>query len=69
MPGLPRGRSGYRYFPEDGNYLYEMAQFYPRMCVYDDIKGWEGNPSWARRSSRSEFGDFKSVSMHPKTMS
>ncbi len=28
------GHSGYEYFPEDGNNLYTIAQFYPRMCVY-----------------------------------
>ena len=53
------GRSGYEYFPEDGNYLYEMAQFYPRMCVYDDIKGWENQPFLGPAEFALEFGDFK----------
>ena len=35
------GRSGYEYFAEDKNYLYTIAQFYPRMCVYNDIEGWQ----------------------------
>ena len=35
------GRSGYEYFAEDKNYLYTIAQFFPRMCVYDDIEGWQ----------------------------
>ena len=30
------GRSGYEYFEKDGNYLYTIAQFFPRMCVYND---------------------------------
>ena len=34
-------RSGYEYFPEDKNYLYEIAQFYPRMAVYSDNQGWQ----------------------------
>ena len=31
------GRSGLEYFPEDGNYSYIIAQWFPRMCVYDDV--------------------------------
>ncbi len=34
------GRGGYENFAEDGNDLYTMAQWYPRMCVYDDVMGW-----------------------------
>ena len=34
-------RSGMEYFPEDGNYVYTIAQFFPRMCVYDDYQGWQ----------------------------
>jgi hypothetical protein len=36
-----RARSGYEFFPKDGNYLYELAQRFPRMCVYDDVYGWQ----------------------------
>lgn len=35
------GRSGYEYFKEDDNYLYTIAQFFPRMCAYNDIEGWQ----------------------------
>jgi hypothetical protein len=35
------GRSGYEYFPEDKNYLYAIAQFFPRMAVFSDNKGWQ----------------------------
>ncbi len=35
------GRSGYEYFAEDKNYLYTIAQFHPRLCVYNDIEGWQ----------------------------
>lgn len=35
------GRSGYEYFEQDKNYLYTMAQFYPRMAAYMDYCGWQ----------------------------
>lgn len=35
------GRSGYEYFKEDDNYLYTIAQFFPRMCAYNDVEGWQ----------------------------
>ena len=35
------GRSGYEYFEDEDNYLYTIAQFYPRMAVYCDNEGWQ----------------------------
>lgn len=35
------GRSGYEYFEEEDNYLYTIAQFHPRMVMYNDIYGWQ----------------------------
>jgi hypothetical protein len=32
------GRGGFEYFPEDGNHIFTMAQWYPRLCVYSDFK-------------------------------
>lgn len=52
------GRSGYEYFPEDDNYLYTIAQFYPRMCVYDDINGWQNKQFLGRGEFALDFGDF-----------
>jgi Peptidase family M1 domain len=52
------GRSGFEYFPEDGNHIYEVAQFYPRMCVYDDVKGWENTPFYGPAEFGLEFGNF-----------
>ena len=34
------GRTGYEYFPADGNYLYEIAQWFPRLAAYTDVNGW-----------------------------
>ena len=41
------GRSGFEYFEEDGNYLYTIAQFFPRMAVYNDVEGGRTSSSWA----------------------
>ena len=53
------GRCGYEYFPEDGNYIYEIAQFYPRVCTYDDVYGWENRPFLGDAEFGLEFGDFE----------
>jgi hypothetical protein len=57
------GRGGYEYFPEDGNYLYTMTQWYPRMAVYSDFQGWQNKQFIGRGEFALTFGDFK-VSMN-----
>ena len=51
------GRSGYEHF-SDGNNNYVIAQFYPRMCVYDNVEGWQNEQFWGRSEFALEFGDF-----------
>ena len=53
-----RGRSGYEHFTEDGNNNYVIAQFYPRLCVYDNVEGWQNDQFWGRSEFALEFGDF-----------
>ena len=53
-----RGRSGFEHFPEDGNNNYVIAQFYPRLCVYDNVEGWQNDQFWGRSEFALEFGDF-----------
>ncbi len=53
------GRSGYEYFPEDGNYLYAIAQWFPRMCVYDDAVGWQNKQFLGRGEFTLPFGNYK----------
>ena len=53
------GRSGLEYFPEDGNYLYTIAQFFPRMCVYDDYQGWQHKQFLGGAEFALAFGDYK----------
>jgi Peptidase family M1 domain len=52
------GRSGYEYFPKDSNYLYAIAQFFPRMCVYDDINGWQHKQFLGSGEFTLAFGDY-----------
>ncbi|MCP9770934.1 M1 family peptidase [Lacihabitans sp. LS3-19] len=55
---VQRGRSGYEYFAKDGNYLYEMAQWFPRMCVYDDVTGWQNKQFLGQGEFALVFGDY-----------
>jgi hypothetical protein len=53
------GRSGMEFFPEDGNYLYIIAQWFPRMCVYDDVIGWQNKQFWGQGEFTVNFGNYK----------
>ena len=53
------GRSGYEYFEEDDNYLYTIAQFFPRMCVYNEIEGWQNKQFLGRGEFTLPFGDYE----------
>ncbi len=53
------GRSGYEYFETDSNYLYTIAQFYPRMCVYSDEDGWQNKQFLGRGEFTLPFGNYK----------
>lgn len=51
-------RSGYEYFEKDGNKLYVIAQFYPRMAVYNDVEGWQNQQFWGSGEFALPFGNF-----------
>jgi hypothetical protein len=53
------GRGGYEYFPEDGNHLFTMTQWYPRLCVYSDFQGWQNHQFTGRGEFALTFGNFK----------
>lgn len=53
------GRSGYEYFPEDDNYVYGIAQFFPRMCVFDDYEGWQNKQFLGQGEFALVFGNYK----------
>ena len=53
------GRGGYEFFPEDGNDLYTMSQWYPRLCVYSDYQGWQNHQFAGSGEFALTFGNFK----------
>jgi len=53
------GRSGYEYFEESDNKIYVMAQFYPRMAVYNDVEGWQNSQFFGRDEFALPFGNFE----------
>jgi hypothetical protein len=53
------GRGGYEFFPEDGNYLFTISQWYPRLCVYSDFQGWQNHQFTGRGEFALTFGNFK----------
>ena len=53
------GRGGYEYFPKDDNYLYTIAQWYPRMAVYDDFEGWQNKQFLGSGEFALTFGNYK----------
>ena len=53
------GRGGYEFFSEDGNDLYTITQWFPRMCVYSDFKGWQNNQFTGRAEFALAFGNYK----------
>jgi len=53
------GRGGYEHFAEDGNDLFTVAQWYPRLCVYSDFQGWQNHQFTGRGEFALTFGNFK----------
>ena len=52
------GRSGYEYFEADDNYLYTIAQFFPRLCAYYDRMGWQNKQFLGSGEFTLEFGNY-----------
>ena len=53
-----RDRSGYEYFSEDDNKAYVIAQFFPRLAVYNDVEGWQNYQFWGNGEFALNFGDY-----------
>lgn len=54
---VDRGRSGYEEL-EDGNRIYVIAQFFPRMAVYNDVEGWQNMQFWGSGEFALTFGNY-----------
>ena len=54
-----RGRTGCELFEEDGNYIYEIAQWFPRLAAYTDVNGWQNKQFLGRGEFTLEFGDYQ----------
>ncbi|MBL7861219.1 MAG: M1 family metallopeptidase [Cyclobacteriaceae bacterium] len=52
-------RGGYEFFPEDGNALYTIAQWFPRMCVFDDYEGWQNKQFIGQGEFALVFGNYR----------
>jgi hypothetical protein len=53
------GRSGLEFFEKDGNSNYFIAHWFPRMCVYDDVSGWQNKQFLGQGEFTLPFGDYK----------
>lgn len=54
-------RAGFEYFEEDGNYIYEVAQWYPRVAAYTDVNGWQHKQFLGGGEFTLEFGNIKAA--------
>jgi Peptidase family M1 domain len=52
------GRSGYELFEKENNRLYVIAQFFPRMAVYNDVEGWQNMQFLGNGEFALTFGDY-----------
>lgn len=49
-------------------WVYEIAQWYPRMCVYDDLQGWNVLPYLGQGEFYLEYGDIEFTVTAPADM-
>ncbi|MBD3415243.1 MAG: M1 family peptidase [Candidatus Aminicenantes bacterium] len=52
------GRSGFHHFEEDGNHVFAIAQFFPRLAVYSDAEGWQHKQFLGSGEFALPFGDY-----------
>jgi len=63
-----RARGGYEFFEKDKNYIYQIAQWYPRVAAYTDYAGWQHDPFLGAGEFALEFGDFRVAITAPEDM-
>lgn len=52
------GRTGYEPFEKDGNAIYEIAQWFPRLAAFTDVTGWQHKQYLGQGEFTLEFGDY-----------
>lgn len=52
------GRGGFEYFEDEDNYIFAMAQWFPRLAAYTDYTGWQNKQFLGRGEFTLEFGDY-----------
>lgn len=52
------GRGGYEHFEDDGNDIFQIAQWYPRLAVYSDNEGWHQQSFMGSSEFTLQFGNF-----------
>lgn len=52
------GRGGYELF-DDGNCVFTITQWFPRMCVYSDYQGWNNKQFTGRGEFALPFGNYR----------
>lgn len=57
VPASGRGRA--EYFEKDDNYIYTIAQWFPRMCVYNEVEGWQHKEFLGSGEFALVFGDYE----------
>ncbi len=66
IPFYGADRMGRKKFKQ--GYVYEIAQWYPRMCVYDDVEGWNTLPYMGLGEFYCDYGDYDYFITTPASM-
>jgi hypothetical protein len=66
IPFYGADRMGRKKFKQ--GWVYEIAQWYPRMCVYDDVEGWNTLPYMGLGEFFCDYGDFDYYITTPANM-
>lgn len=56
---LVPGRTGYESFEKDGNAIYEIAHWFPRLVAYTDYTGWQHKQFLGRGEFTLELGNYE----------
>jgi len=66
IPYYGADRMGRKLFKQ--GWVYELAQWYPRMCVYDDVEGWNTLPYMGLGEFYCDYGDYDVYLTAPANM-